>query len=140
MRTGVHFGENPHQKLIEHHRRPEDAAFRRITEPLSVDKVLSILAEVFEVSVEEFNHRRRDSVLRGIAGRFLIRYAGLTQREVAVKIGAGSGGAVSRQMRKVRVLLENERHLRRLVERAEERIKKLRQTMHKPQGGIAGPK
>ena len=53
---------------------------------------------------------------------------------------------VSRQMRKVRELLENERRLRRqacpgvalsrrLVERAGERIEKLRQTMRKPQGG-----
>jgi hypothetical protein len=129
-----------YQKLIKGHRCPEDAAFRRITEPLSADKVLSILADVFEVPVEEFNHRRRDSALRGIAGRFLVRYAGLTQREVAAKIGAGSGGAISRQMRKVRVLLDSERHVRRRVERAEERIEELRQTMRKPQGGIEGSK
>ena len=125
-----------YQKLIERHRCPEDAAFRRITEPLGTDAVLAVLAEVFEVPIEEFNHRRRDSALRGIAGRFLVRHAGLTQREAAAKIGAGSGGAVSRQMRKVRVLLENDRRLCRQVERAEERIKKLRQTMSNPQGGI----
>jgi REP element-mobilizing transposase RayT len=123
------------RKLIESHRRPEDAAFRRITEPLSADKVLAILAEVFEVPVAEFNRRRRASALRGIAGRFLVRYAGMTQREAAVKIGAGSGGAVSRQMRKVRELLENERPLRRLVERADKRMEELRQTMRKPQSG-----
>jgi len=125
-----------YQKLIESHRCPEDAAFRRITEPLSADKVLSILAEVFDVPVEEFNHRRRDSALRGIASRFLVRHAGLTQREASAKIGAGSGSAISHQMRKVRVLLDSDRHLRRLVERAEGRIAELRQTLHKPQGGI----
>lgn len=129
-----------YQKLIERHRCPEDAAFRRITEPLSADKVLSILAEVFEVSVEDFNRRRRDSALRGVAGRFLVQYAGLTQREAAAKIGGSSGGAVSRQMRKVRMLLENDRSLRRLVERAEEMADKLRQSMSKPQGGIEGSK
>ena len=119
--------------MIERHRRPEDAAFRRITEPLSADTVFSVLAEVFEVPIEEFHHRRRDSALRGVAGRFLVRYAGMTQREVAEKIGGTSGGALSRQMRKVRELLENDQRLRRQVERAEERIEKLRKSMIKPQ-------
>jgi len=32
---------------------PEDAAFRRISDTLSADKILSILAEVFEVPVEK---------------------------------------------------------------------------------------
>jgi len=125
-----------YQKMIERHRRPEDAAFRRITEPMSADTVFSVLAEVFEVPIEEFHHRRRDSALRGVAGQFLVRYAGLNQREAAAKMGGVSGGAVSRQMRKVRVLLENEWRLRRRVERAEERMNALRQAMSKPQGGI----
>lgn len=121
-----------YQELIEGHRHPEDAAFRRITEPLSADAVLSILAEVFEVPIEEFHYRRRDSALRGVAGRFLVRYAGLTQRGAAAKLGGVSGGAVSHQMRKVGVLLENERRLRRRVERAEERMEKRRQTLSRP--------
>jgi hypothetical protein len=57
----------------------------------------------------------------------------LTQRAAAAKLGGVSGEAVSRQMRKVRMLLENDQHLRRLVERAGERIDKLRQSMNKPQ-------
>ena len=121
-----------YQKMIDHHRRPEDASFRRITEPLSADVVLSILAEAFEVPVEAFNHRRRDSVLRGMAGRFLVRYAGLTQRAAAAKIGGVSGNAVSRQMRKVRLLLANDRPLRQRGERAGERLDKLRESMSKP--------
>jgi len=122
-----------YQEMIEHHCRPEDAAFRRITEPLSAAAVLSILAEAFEVPVEAFNHRRRDSVLRGVAGRFLVRYAGLTQRAAAAKIGGVSGDAISRQMRKVRLLLAHDRRLRQRVERAGERIEKLRQSMRKSQ-------
>lgn len=128
-----------HQKLMEHHRRPEDVAFRRITEPLPAAAILSTLAEVFEVSVNEFHRRRRDSVLRGMAGRFLVRYAGMTQREAAVTIGGINGDAVGRQMRKVRELLGHDRRLRRQVERAEERISKMRQSMRKPQR-TRGPK
>ena len=125
-----------YQELVESHGRPEDAAFRRITEPLSADKVLSILAEVLKVPVEEFSRRRRDSALRGMAGQFLVRYAGLTQREAAAKMGDVSGGAVGRQMRKLRTLLKNGRNVRRLVARAGERIEELRQTMSKPQAEI----
>lgn len=122
-----------YEKLIKSHRHPEDAAFRRITEPLTAEDVLSILAEVFEVSIDEFCRRRRDSVLRGMAGRFLVRYAGMTQRAAAEKIGGVSGDAVGRQMRKVRQLLETDRRLRVLAGRAGESLDKLRQSMIQPQ-------
>ena len=124
-----------YQKLVESGSRPEDAAFRRITEVLPADMVLGILAEEAGVSVEEFNHRRRDSYLRGIAGRYLVKYAGLTQREVAARIGAGSGGAISRQMRKVRGLIAIDRKLRQLVERADKRMASLRQAISKTKTG-----
>ena len=117
-----------YQKLVESRRSPEDASFRRITEPLPADAVIAALAEVAGVPVAAFNRRRRDSALRGMAGLFLVRYAGMTQREVASKIGAGSGGAISRQIRKVRELTRSDRRLRRLVERSEEQIGKLRLT------------
>ncbi len=129
-----------YQETIESHGCPEDAVFRRITEPLSADQVLGVLAEAFKVPVAEFNCRRRDSVLRGMAGRFLVKYAGLTQREAAAKIGGVSGGAVSRQMRKVRELLENDRPLRRLVEQAEVQMENTRQSMLNPQGKSEGAK
>jgi hypothetical protein len=74
-----------------------------------------------------------DSVLRGMAGRFLVRYAGMTQREVAKKIGGASGDAVGRQMRKVRQLLETDQRLRVLAGRAGESLDKLRQSMSRPQ-------
>jgi len=122
-----------YQDMITRHRRPADAAFRRITEPLTAEAVLSILAEVLQVSVDEFHHRRRDSVLRGMAGRFLVRYAGVTQREAAERLGGVGGDAVGRQMRKVRELLDKDRSLRRLVESAEERLDQLHQSMSKPQ-------
>lgn len=122
-----------YQDMIEHHRRPEDAAFRRITEPLTPEAILSIVAKVFEVSVDEFHHRRRDSVLRGMAGRFLVRYAGMTQREAAEKIGGVGGDAIGRQMRKVRELLGRDRALRGRVAQAEERLNQLRQSMSKSQ-------
>jgi REP element-mobilizing transposase RayT len=115
-----------YQKLVETHKRPEDVSFRRITEPLAADAVLEILADVFGVPVDEFRQRRRNSPLRGVAARFLCRYAGLTQREVAATLQAGSGAAISQQMKKVAGQPPKDRRLRRLVEEAEERLNALR--------------
>jgi len=124
-----------YQGLVGRHHRPEDAAFRRVTDPLPADAVLVVLARVFDVPVGAFNQRRRDSVLRGVAGRFLVRYADLTQRDVAAKLAAGSGSAISRQICKVNELLATDPRLSRQMARAEEQTEKLRQSMRKSQGG-----
>jgi REP element-mobilizing transposase RayT len=115
-----------YQKMIETHRRPEDVAFRHVTEPMAADAVLAVLAEVLEVSVDVFRQRRRASSLRGIAARFLCRYAGLTQREAAAVLKIGSGAAVSAQLRKLAGELDQDRQLHRRVEQAETRLDKLR--------------
>jgi hypothetical protein len=47
---------------------------------------------------------------------------------VAAKIGAGSGGAISRRMRKVQKLLDNDDRLNLMLARAEGRIDKIRQS------------
>jgi len=123
-----------YQGLVDCHCRPEDAAFRRVTEPLPADDVIAVLARVFDVPVAAFNQRRRNSVLRGVAGRFLVRYADMTQRDVAAKLAAGSGGAISRQIRKVNEMLATDQHLRRQVARAEEQTGKMHQSMRKSRG------
>ena len=120
-----------YQKLVETHKRPEDVSFRRMTEPLAADAILELLADVFGVPVDEFRQRRRNSSLRGVAARFLCRYAGLTQREVAAVLQAGSGAAISQQMKKVAEQLPKDRRLRRLVEEAEERLNALRDNARK---------
>ena len=119
-----------YQKLIETHSRTEDVSFRRRTEPLAADTVLGILAEVFEVEGEEFRRRRRRSSLRGVAARFLCRYAGLTQRDVAETLRAGSGAAISYQLRKLAVEWEKDRQLRRRVELVKERLDALRRPLN----------
>ena len=111
-----------YQKLIETHGHPEDVAFRRITEPMTADRVLGILAEVFEVGVGEFLERRRDSPLRSVAAHFLCRHAGLTQREAAAVLKMGSGAAISHQLRKLALNAEKDRLLRRRVAAAEARF------------------
>lgn len=62
-----------YQTLIEKSDAPEDISFRRITEPLDPDMVLDVIAEIFEVEADEFRKRRRNSPLRAVAAKCLIK-------------------------------------------------------------------
>lgn len=114
-----------YRKLIKKHGHPEDISFRRITEPFSADVVLQVLAGVFDVDVEEFRQRRRNSMLRAVAARYLCRYSGLTQRAVADVLEIGSGAAVSRQMRKLAEYLSTDKRLCRRMREAQRRLEEL---------------
>jgi REP element-mobilizing transposase RayT len=111
-----------YQDHVEKHGRPEDASFRHITEPSPVQDVLAILAEIFEVAPEEFGRRRHDSALRAVAARFLIRYAGLSQRGAADVLHAGSGSAICKQLSRLPGKLASDRRLRRRLEKAEAKL------------------
>jgi len=107
--------------------RPEDLAFRRVREPLSASVVLQTVAEVLGVPEEAFARRRRNSPLRAVASRVLIRYAGHTQREVAGLLGTSTGGAISAQMARLPALLKGDPRLARKVRRIERRLEERRE-------------
>ena len=115
-----------YQKMVEGHARPEDVSFRRITEPLSADDVLSILSGIFKVDADEFKRRRHSSPLRAVAIRFLLRYAALSQRDIADLLNIGSGSAVCKQHSSLSDKLSKDRRLRRQVKQAEEQLEALR--------------
>lgn len=108
-----------YQKRIEGHARPEDVSFRHVTEPLTVQEILDVLSSVFKVDTAEFKRRRHNSPLRAVAIRFLLRYAGITQRDVADLLHIGSGAAVSNQIHRLPEKLSKDRTLRRKVKQAE---------------------
>ncbi len=111
-----------YQKRLETHARPEDVSFRKITEPLPPGSVLAILGDVFQVDVSEFSRRRHNSPLRAVASRVLLRYAGLSQRDVADLLGIGSGSAVCNQLRRLPDRLSGDRVLRRRLKEAQARL------------------
>jgi len=115
-----------YQKRLEKRTRPEDVSFRHITEPLPIDDVLAILAEVFDVKVSEFSRRRHNSPLRAVAARLLIRYAGQSQRDVADHLAIGTGAAVSNQLKRLPEKLSKDRRLRRRMKQAEKRLEETR--------------
>ena len=115
-----------HNKQSRQNKKLEDISFRRITEPLKPGEVLKVLAEELGVSQEEFKYRQRDSVLRAMAGRYLCRYAGMSQRDAADILEAGGGSAISKQMRKLAELLPKKRNLRRTVANIERKLEEMR--------------
>jgi putative transposase len=115
-----------YQKRIESHARPEDVSFRHVGESLPPDKVLHILSEIFDVEIAEFSRRRHNSPLRAVAASQLIRYAGLSQREVAQLLNIGSGSAVCKQLSALPAKLVANRRLRRQVKQAHQRLDEMR--------------
>ncbi len=113
-----------YQKRLETHTRPEDVSFRHISEPLPVEYVLGVLAEVFEVEVSEFSRRRHASALRAVASKLLIRYSGQTQRDVADLLSIGSGSAVCNQLKALPGKVAKDRSLQRKMKRAQDALAK----------------
>lgn len=118
--------DEQYQKLLEKQNRPEDVSFRRVIEPLGSDQVLEVVGNVLGVTVEEFAQRRRNSILRGVAAWLLCKYAGLTQREAAKRLCIGTDSAVSRQIRKLKQRLAEDRSLTRKLRRIERTLEQMR--------------
>ncbi len=115
-----------YEKGLRSRTRLEDVSFRRITQALSPEIILTILGEVFGVDPSEFKRRRHGSPLRAVASRLLIRYAGASQRNVADLLGLGTGSAVSKQLAGLPGKLHKDRSLHSLLLEAESRLETAR--------------
>ena len=124
-----------YQQRLEAQARPEDASFRHITEPLPAGEVLGIVGGVLGVELDEFKRRRRNSALRAVAARCLIRYAGLSQRDVADLLRMGSGAAVCNQLTRLPDKLARDRRLRRQLQQAEATLRTAKTARQKRPGG-----
>ena len=103
-----------HFSMAKQKFRPEDIALRNVQTAISPDVVMQVVADGFEVLPSEFKKKRRASPLRAVVSRCLIKYSGLSQREVAETLNMTTGAAVSVQLRNLPKLLEEDRSLRRV--------------------------
>ena len=101
--------------VVRHARRGEDLALRRVAAALPADRVLATTCASLGVELAEARSRRRNSWVRALVARALTRHAGLTQREVAERLGIGTGKAVSAQLARLAAALPRDRHLRQQV-------------------------
>lgn len=115
-----------YEQRLANHARPEDVSFRHRAEPLPVSEVMGCLAEVFGVGTAEFYRRGRGAPWRAVAARCLLRYAGMSQRDVADHLGMGSGAAVCNQLTRLTGKLADSSQLRREVKQVEDRLDEIK--------------
>lgn len=90
--------ERTHTRAGQAARRREDVSFRRELDRIPVERVLQTVAATFGEQVEEIARRRRGSLARAAACWHLRDASGLTQREIAGRMGLRSGAAVGYQL------------------------------------------
>ncbi len=79
--------------------RREDVAFRHIRQVRSVEEVERTVAGLVGVVWSQRKLRKTGRLVRGVWAWALQQYAGLTQREAAVRLGLGTGAAISKMVR-----------------------------------------
>ena len=94
---------------------PEDISFRRQAPIIPKEKVIEVTSKLLGVRPADLLEKRRLSFLRPIAARMLVKYAGLTNRQVADTLGMNSGNAASLQVRKALALKASDRKAATLI-------------------------
>ena len=74
---------------------------------------------------ELFVRRSKGTAYRPFAARYLTRYAGLSQRDVAAILGVSTGAAISLQLRRFEALLTDNRNLRSLAKKCDKALSAL---------------
>lgn len=82
--------------------KAEDVAFRRVRAKRDAADVVKAVCAYYRMTHEELRKQRKRHWAKAAASELLMRYAGLTQREVAGWVGVGTGAAVCLQLRKLR--------------------------------------
>jgi hypothetical protein len=113
-----------YKKLKETYSSQEDIAFRRESEFVDKDLIVSAVAGSFGVDEQDMTRRMHGSLARPVAALMLCKHAGLTQRDAGKVLGYGTGAAVSLQLRRVRDLQKSDRRFQRKVSRIESSISK----------------
>lgn len=85
--------------------KPEDISFRKEITRFDRKDVLEVVGHHLGVKVERLREKRRNSILRPVAARMLVKYCGLTNRQTADVLGVKSGVAVGLQVRKAVALM-----------------------------------
>ena len=108
--------ESRYADLAASGRRREDVVLRQCRKLESVESVITDVCRKLGVDKADVLRPRRDGTNRGIVALALIRRCGLTQRDVAERLGLASGSAVGYLMRKVKSSAPSDPSLRRKLE------------------------
>ncbi len=104
--------------------RAEDVIMRQAGRRVQTEKVVEVTCRYLGVVRGAERERRRGSWTRPILAQMLIRFGGLTQREVAARLGVGTGKAVSAQVQRLCVAIREDQRLQGLVRQLESELGK----------------
>jgi len=113
-----------YEEMIDNVINLEDVSFRHTAVYLEVDVVLEIIADVLDVSINDFSLHKRNSPLKAIAAILLIKYAGKNQREIAKLLGVSSGAAINGQISRYKEKIFTDKRLNKRVKMIEKILDK----------------
>lgn len=102
--------------------RVEDVALRRAGQRSDPERMIAIVCRHLGVKPGEERCRRRGSWTRAVVAQMLSRFGGLTQREIAERLGVGTGKSVSDQLHRLSEALATDKALGRLVHAVEKEV------------------
>jgi REP element-mobilizing transposase RayT len=91
-----------HNDMVIHAKRPEDVSSRRVEGKVKPDRVVELVADAFGLKAADLGRRQYDCEARAMAAQMLVRYAGVSQRDIGGMLGMGTGSAVCRQLKRLR--------------------------------------
>lgn len=117
---------------VKGHGCREDVSFRnKAHKKLTAKQVKEVVARVCGVGVPELSMHRRSSWIKGLTGLMLGKYASMTQREVADRLGLTTGAGVSYQVRKLQRQMETSTEVRQLIAKTEKALDVAREVKSK---------
>jgi len=103
---------------------PQDAAMRRLEVGTAPEVVETAVCNVCRVTLADMAGQRNKSDARAMLMKLLVQYSGMTQREVAHRLGLTDGSGVSRAIAEFSRDLSRNRKVQRLYHRVERYITK----------------
>jgi hypothetical protein len=85
--------------------------------------IVETVCRHFGEAPESIGRRTRGGWLRAVAARMLSRHSGLTQREIALRLGVRTGKAASVQLSRLAIALKHDRWLARQVGHIEKELR-----------------
>ncbi len=107
----------------------EDVSYRRDSAGLTGAEVLSVIARILHEREDAFFRRQRGKPLRAVACYFLIKYAGMSQREAGAYLQAGSGSATSKQLSRWKNSMTNDKELSKIMDKIEKELSKCKKSI-----------
>lgn len=100
-------------------KHPEDVDFRHKAKALTKAEILIEVGSVLGLGTDEIIKRQRGNSVRGVVTKMLIKYGGMTGREVARVLGMKFGSGISWQLAQLEKAQRTNPHIAGVVEQLE---------------------